>query len=80
MITRGNGKTKITCDLCEVTAVWVVGSPRYLLPAGWVCCGVGVAGIFLICPTCQIVARALQTVDVERSQSDGAGNPDEAKT
>jgi hypothetical protein len=82
-ITRPD-KTLFICDLCEIGRVWLVGNPWILeqddhTPAGWVRCDVGADVIFLICPTCQAVARALQTVDVERSQSDAGGNPDEAK-
>jgi hypothetical protein len=83
----------IRCDLCKLGVVWIPVELAEATPtpevakmildlvsaARWTY--VQVANTPLaVCPTCQTVARALQIVDVERSQPDGAAIPDEAKT
>jgi hypothetical protein len=93
-ITKKNQRL-IRCDLCKLGVLWVpvesgpveVGymSPgtasdieRIMAHTKWIYVAVADQPL-AICPTCQMVARALQIADVERSQPNEAGNSGEAK-
>jgi hypothetical protein len=57
---------RTTCDLCNISVLRIPESPEeasvHLVKTGWINLVV-MGGRMDICPTCQVVARALQIAD-----------------
>jgi hypothetical protein len=64
--SASSGKITVDCDLCQISELWIPQSPteaqQHLVKCGWI--NLLVLGDRMdVCPSCQVVARALQIAD-----------------